>query len=144
MQRGTKNFIVAKSGHRLQRNADHSLAPLLVRAGAVRSLGSIMVLLSLVLLGLGIYQVMEAVRHPLEAESAMVIAAAVFIALAIILFFYVLEPLSAPRLIRRRQAASHVHRYALGKELHMATQSTGEQSELPFGPPLAERRGTGD
>jgi hypothetical protein len=132
-----------QSGHRLQRSEDRSLAPLLVRAGAARTLGSIIVLLSLVMLSLGIYQVIEAVRHPLEAQSAMLIAAAVFIALAIILFCYVLEPLSAPRMVRRRHAQWHAHRYGLGKELHVAAHPTTTQGELPFAP-LADRRGTGD
>ena len=99
-----------------------------------RTLGCFIVLLSLVMLSLGIYQVIEAVRHPLEAQSSMLIAAAVFIALAIILFCYVLEPLSAKW---------HAHRCGLDKELHVAAHPTTAQSELSFAP-LADGRGAGD
>lgn len=143
MRRALGGFTEAKN-RRLQRNEDHSLAPLLVRAGATRSLGSIIVLLALLMLGVGTYEVIEALQHPLEAQSAMLIAAAVIIALAIILVFYVLEPLAAPRMVHRREAAMHARQYALRKELHLAGQPTATQSELPFGSTLPDGGRTGD
>jgi hypothetical protein len=50
--------------HRLGRTPERSLAPLLVQAGTARPLGSIMAFLSIALLILGAYVLVEVPKHP--------------------------------------------------------------------------------
>jgi hypothetical protein len=131
--------------HRAQRTPNPSLTPLLVQAGAADTLGSIATLLSVMLFCLGAYVLVEVIRHPLEAQPADVIGSAVMIALAATLLFYLLEPRSGARIVRR-----HYMVESRGTSRAIQTLPLGPpplvnaQTELPFASALAERQGAGN
>ena len=130
--------------HRAQRTPDPSLTPLLVRAGAARTLGSIVTFISVALLCFGAYILVEAIHHPLEAEATEIIAAAVMIALAATMLFYLFEPGSSPRLVRHRHAVGLCGgAHAIPTPALHVLPLADPQDELPFAATLAERTSTG-
>ncbi len=70
--------------------------PLVVRAGLNRTFGSLAAFAALGLLALGSYLLMDAFAHPVNAEAAGLLVAAIAIALAILLFFFLLKPRRSP------------------------------------------------
>jgi hypothetical protein len=66
--------------------------PLVVRGGLGRTFGSLISFLSLTLLAWGGYILEDAFAHPVDAQAAGLIAAAFFIALGLLLLFYLLKP----------------------------------------------------
>lgn len=70
----------------------HPNKPLIVRAGLGRTFGSLAGFAALTFLSLGIYLLAEAFAHPIDAQAAGLIVAALSIALAALLLFYLLKP----------------------------------------------------
>ena len=66
--------------------------PLVVRAGLSRTFGSLAGFLALLFLSTGVYLLADAFAHPVDAQAAALIVAAFAIALASLLFFYLLNP----------------------------------------------------
>lgn len=66
--------------------------PLVVRAGLGRTFGSLAGFLALLFLSAGIYLLVDAFAHPVDAQAAALIVAALAIALASLLFFYLFKP----------------------------------------------------
>lgn len=66
--------------------------PLVIRAGLARTFGSLVSFLAALFLLGGLYLLADNFEHPLNAEAASVLAAAFSIAVAAILFFYLLKP----------------------------------------------------
>lgn len=131
--------------HRAQRTPNPSLTPLLVRAGAARTLGSIVTFLSVAFLCFGAYLLAEVIRHPLDAQPTEVIAAAVMIALAATLLCYLFEPRRSARLVHHRCTAEfHCGARAISTTPLSPLPQADMQSELPFAPTLAERTSIGD
>jgi hypothetical protein len=131
--------------HRAQRTPDPSLTPLLVRAGAARTLGSIVTFIALALLCFGVYTLVEAIHHPLEAQATEIIAAAVMIALAATMVFFLFEPGSSPRLARHRHAVGLCGgAHAIPTPALDVLPLADAQDELPFTDTLAERTSTGN
>ena len=129
--------------HRAQRTPDHSLAPLLVRAGAARTLGSAIACLALALLCFGAYLLVKVIRYPLDAQPIEILGAAMMIALAANMLFVLFEPRSAVRHVHHRRAAPlHGERAipapALSPSLRQSTRANA-QSELPFASGLGEK-----
>lgn len=131
--------------HRAQRTPDSSLTPLLVRAGAARTLGSIVTLISLALLCFGAYILVEALHHPLEAQTTEIIAAAVMIALAATMLFCLFEPGTSPRLVRHRHVAGlRGGAHAIPTSALHVLPLADPQDESSFAATLAERTSSGD
>jgi hypothetical protein len=76
----------------------HSTRPLVVRGGLARTFGSLVSFLGVSFLFCGLYLLADAFAHPLNANSAGIIAAALAITLATILFFYLLKPRSTRKI----------------------------------------------
>jgi hypothetical protein len=70
----------------------HSTKPLVVRGGLARTFGSLAGFLALICLSAGLYLLDHATANPLTAQPGDVISAAVLVALATILFFYLFKP----------------------------------------------------
>ena len=70
----------------------HPNKPLIVRAGLGRTFGSLAGFAALTFLSLGIYLLADALAHPVDAQAAGLIVAALSIALAALLLFYLLKP----------------------------------------------------
>lgn len=66
--------------------------PLVVRGGLARTFGGFASFLAVIFLAWGSYILDDAFANPIAAEAAAVIGAAFSIALATILFFYLLKP----------------------------------------------------
>jgi riboflavin transporter FmnP len=66
--------------------------PLIIRAGLARTFGSLASFLALLFLLLGMYLMQDAFEHPLDAQAAAVLAAALSMTLAVVLLFYLLKP----------------------------------------------------
>ena len=66
--------------------------PLAIRAGLARTFGGLVGFLALLFLLLGLYLLGDAFENPLTAQAVVVLAAAISITLAVILFFYLLKP----------------------------------------------------
>jgi len=126
--------------HRTQRTPNPSLTPLLVQAGAAHTLGSIVIFFSLALLCLGAYLLVEGIRHPLDAQPAEIIGAAVMIALAATMLFYLFEPRTAVHF------AHHRHPTALHTDAQVIpTPALGpltqhKLTEFPFAPTRGEHQ----
>jgi len=75
---------------------------LLIRGGAARTFGSLVAFLATLMLAVGAYLLAEMIAHPLEGETSETIGAAVLIALAAVMIFYLVEPRATARLRRRR------------------------------------------
>jgi hypothetical protein len=133
--------------HRAQRTPDHSLAPLLVRAGAARTLGSAIACLALLLLCVGAYLLVKVMRYPLDAQPIEILGGAVMIALAANMLFVLFEPRPAVRHVHHRSAAPlhgarAVARPPLSPPLSSLTR-VDTQSELPFASGLGKEPRTG-
>jgi hypothetical protein len=129
--------------HRAQRTPNPSLTPLLVQAGAAHTLGNIVTFLSVTLLCAGAYVLAEVMRHPLDAQPAEIIGAAVMIALAATMLFFLFELRTTSRSVH------HSHTLDIRGGVHAIptpplVPRTEAQSELPFAPVLAKRASAGD
>lgn len=71
--------------------ARHS-KPLVSRGSLARTFGSLVSSLAALFLFVGFYLLADAFEHPLAAEAAGVLAGALSITLAAILFYYLLKP----------------------------------------------------
>ena len=76
----------------LVRAAPRHPKPLAIRAGLARTFGGLVGSLALLFLLLGLYLLRDAFENPLAAQAVGVLAAAISITLAVILFFYLLKP----------------------------------------------------
>lgn len=76
----------------LQRGVARHGKPLVIRGGLARTFGSLVSFLAAVFLLFGFYLLADAFEHPLSAEAVAVLAGALSIALAVILFYYLLKP----------------------------------------------------
>ena len=72
--------------------------PLKLRGGLARTFGSLASFLALLFLLLGLYLLADAFENPIAAQAAAVLTAALSIALAAILFYYLLKPRKRKRL----------------------------------------------
>jgi len=66
--------------------------PLILRGGVARTFGSLVSFLASLFLLTGAYLLGDAFEHPLAAQAVAVLAAALSLALAAILFYYLLKP----------------------------------------------------
>jgi hypothetical protein len=66
--------------------------PLVVRAGLGRTFGSLIGFLALLFLSWGIYLLADAFAHPVDAQAAALVVAALAISLAMLLLFYLFKP----------------------------------------------------
>jgi hypothetical protein len=89
--------------YRGARLTGRSRKTLLLRGGAARTFASIVGFLAIVLLLVGAYGVLYVITHPLEGESTEMIGAAVLIALAVTMLFYLIAPRANARSRRRRE-----------------------------------------
>jgi len=71
---------------------DPQSKPLVLRGGVGRTFGSLISFLALLFLLTGAYLLGDAFEHPLDAQAVAVLAAALSLALAAILFYYLLKP----------------------------------------------------
>lgn len=76
----------------LLRAATRRSKPLVIRGSLTRTFGSLVVFLAALFLLLGLYLLVDAFDHPLDAQAAAVLTGALSIALAAILFYYLLKP----------------------------------------------------
>lgn len=74
------------------RASAHHAKPLVIRGGLARTFGSLVSFLAAVFLFGGLYLLADAFLHPLDAYGGEIVAAAFSIALAAILFYYLLRP----------------------------------------------------
>jgi hypothetical protein len=72
--------------------AHHVVKPLVIRAGLVRTFGSLVSFLALLFLLGGLYLLADAFEHPLAAQAVAVLAAAFSITLASILLYFLFKP----------------------------------------------------
>jgi len=93
------------------RSRSHRSKPLVVRGGLARTFGGLATFLAMIFLCAGIYVLHDALSNPVEAQATAMIAGAFGIALATILFFYLLKPASRPRSVH-----IHHHRSVLASE----------------------------
>ena len=112
-----------------------SRKPLSLRGGAAHTFRNILAFLSVVLLAIGAYELTEVIAHPLEGQSTEIIGAAVLIALAAIMVFYVINPRAHARSRRRRHDARAEAARAAARHSPFARV----QRRLPFEPPRATR-----
>lgn len=75
--------------------------PLVVKASLPRAFLGVGVFLEIGLLFLGSYLLADAILRPLQAGTEMVLAGAVFLALATVLLFYLVWPAKAKSISRR-------------------------------------------
>jgi hypothetical protein len=76
----------------LVRGPHHHAKPLVIRGGLPRTFGSLGGFLALLLLLLGLYLLRDAFAHPLDAQPTGILAAALGIALAVIMFYFLFKP----------------------------------------------------
>lgn len=135
--------------HRAQRTPDRSLTPLLVRAGAIRTLGSAIACVALLLLCVGAYLLVKVIRYPLDAQSIEILGGAVMIALAANMLFVLFEPRAVVRHVHHRSATQPLNgARAIPTPPLSSSSRANSQSELPFANGLGEKPGaiatTGD
>jgi len=80
-----------------RRSRSHRSKPLVVRAGLTRTFGGLATFLAVLFLIAGLYILNDALSNPVQAQAGAMIAGAFSIALATILFFYLLKPTSCLR-----------------------------------------------
>jgi len=105
---------------------------------AARNLGGIMATLAAALLVVGVYVLIEVVANPLEDQSVETIAAAVMIAFAAIMTFYLLEPRLAARFQRRQRRGTKV-RSSRTTTLHLPLYPKRKMPSEPARVPGASR-----
>lgn len=71
---------------------DHRCKPLVLRGGVARTFRSLVSFLAVLFLLTGAYLLGDAFEHPLAAQAVAVLAAALSLALAATLFYYLLKP----------------------------------------------------
>jgi hypothetical protein len=76
----------------IARVAAHQAKPLVIRGGLARTFGGLVGFLAALFLCLGLYLLRDAFTHPLDAQAAGVLFAALCITLAAILFYYLVKP----------------------------------------------------
>ena len=118
------------------RTAGRSRKSLVVRGCAARTFGSIVAFLAATLLTVGGYVLIEVIAHPLEGQSTEIIVAAVMIALAAIMMFYLIEPRANGRSRRRRREAKAEASRAAAAHF----PALPVQRQLPFEPPRPNGR----
>lgn len=77
---------------RLDRAATRHSKPLVIRGSLARTFGSLVCFLAALFSLLGFYLLADAFEHPLDAQAAAVLTGALSIALALILFYYLVKP----------------------------------------------------
>ena len=82
-----------------------SSKPLVFRGSLVRTFGSLGTFLAVSFLFCGLYLLGDAFAHPLDANPMAIFSAALSIAIASILFYYLFKPRG-----RQRQRSSHLKR----------------------------------
>jgi hypothetical protein len=85
---------------RVEAAAKHERTPLYIRASLPKTFLGLGVFVETGLLFCGIYMLADAIAKPLEANQAGVIAAAAVLALALVLLFYLFQPLRKTALAR--------------------------------------------
>lgn len=80
----------------------HHLKPLVIRGGLARTFGSLIGFLAVLFLLFGFYLLGDAFEHPLDAQAAAVLVAALSITLAAMLFYFLIKPRGAQRQRARR------------------------------------------
>ena len=101
---------------RINSASAHYKTPLVVRASLPRTFWSLGAFVEFGLLFCGIYLLAEASLKPLEADQASIISAAVILALACVLLFYMIRP-------RRKQVLTRPEASRLSRV---------QSAELPF------------
>lgn len=76
----------------LDRAVTRHSKPLVIRGSLARTFGSLVCFLAALFLLLGFYLLVDAFEHPLDAQAVAVLTGALSIALAAILFYYLLKP----------------------------------------------------
>jgi hypothetical protein len=94
----------AETPEPLARTVTHSVKPLVIRGGVVRTFGSLATFLAMLFLLLGSYLLGDALEHPLAAQAVAVLAAAFSITLAAILLYFLLKPRRGQRAMRFTRA----------------------------------------
>jgi hypothetical protein len=109
---------------------------ILIRAGMAQRFGSLVIFFSSMLLGLGGYELVQVIAHPLEAQPTEVIGAAVVIALACIMLFYVIEARSTWYACQRahRRHKIHIDERSLSVAELLTRDSAAMPSKVPFAP----------
>lgn len=107
--------------------------PLVVRAGLSRTFGSIAGFAALGLLSLGIYLLTDAFAHPIDAEAAGIIVAALAIAIAMLLFAFLFKPRKFPEILQPEESAriAQERPYYSAKQI-VFTRGEGLRSDLPY------------
>lgn len=87
---------------------EHHDQPLVLRGGLARTFGSLVGFLAVLFLLFGLYLLRDAFAHPLDAQAAGILAAAMSITLSVILFYFLFKPKTRhgqpPRTARFRRA----------------------------------------
>lgn len=78
--------------------------PLVMLAGLGRTFGSLISFLALLFLSWGIYLLADAFAHPIDAQAAALLVAAFAIAVAALLFFYLLKSWTSVSIARRARS----------------------------------------
>ena len=106
--------------------------PLVVRGGLSRTFGSLAGFTALGLLSLGIYLLADAFAHPVDAEAAGVIVAAFAIALAILLFVFLLRPQRFSETLQRENPEGLASRKVRSSGLRVAGHGWDSHKDLPY------------
>jgi len=112
----------------------HRSKPLVVRGGLARTFGGLAAFLAVVFLAVGLYILNDTLSNPVEAQPVAMITGAFSMALAIILFFYLLKPGSRPRSVtvhHRRSTLSSEERTELGKS-SWTTSENDSRKDLAY------------
>lgn len=88
---------------RLVVEAEHDETPLFVRASPPRTFLGLGAFVEIGLLFCGSYLLIDSIARPLEASQTAVLAAALMLALALILLFYLFQPMRRAALAQRRK-----------------------------------------
>ena len=135
----------ARRAQHIGRTPARSLTPLLVQAGAGSSLASIIAFISVGLLLLGTWVLVEMFDHPLQAQPTEMIAAAVMITLASIMLFHLLSPRGSPGSGRHRHKTAVKHRPHAAHLAPIIDARAKTQAEaVPFATRFVDPHVTGD
>lgn len=114
--------------------------PLVVRAGLSRTFGSIAGFAAMGLLSLGVYLLADAFEHPVDAEAAGVILAAFVIAIAMLLFAFLLKPPRFPEILRHKEPVRIARQETdSSAKLPVAARRDRLRSDLPYQRTLVDR-----
>lgn len=90
--------------------------PLVIRAGLAHTFGSLVSFVAALFLTCGLYLLVDDFEHPLDAEAVSLLAAALSITLAVILFYYLLKPRHLQREAVKRIKGAHEQRNTFLRE----------------------------